>query len=60
MVGAKEIAHQGRVLATKLDDLSLISGVNMVEGENRPLKLASELGMCIVIYMHAHSYVGTQ
>lgn len=35
LVGAKEIGHQGRVLATKLADLNLICGVNMVEGENR-------------------------
>lgn len=50
LVRAGEMAHWEEGLATKLDDLVQISGFNVVEEENQPLKTSS---LCVLISTHA-------
>lgn len=42
-----------QVSVAKPDDMSLISGTHMMEGENGPQRLSSDLGMCVP----THTYI---
>lgn len=42
------------VPAPKADDLGLIPGTHMMEGENSLLQVALDIHMCMVAHMHPH------
>ena len=53
------MSRKAKVLATKLNNLTLTLGIHVAEGANELHKMSSDLYTCVIVHTHTHSHTHT-